>query len=68
MFEYTSKKDCRVTINPRMVTVILEPEDGNGCSIYTADGPDPIIVTESYDKVRDDFNNHMYSMHTTVSM
>ena len=68
MFEYITKDGKKVTINPKMITVILEPENRNGCSIYTTDSPEPIIVENDYEKVRDDFYGFMYSINTIISV
>ena len=65
MFEYKIRSGCRTTINPKMITVILEDSE-NTCKIYTTDGEDPLLIDESYEKVRDDFNRFMYSINTVV--
>lgn len=65
MFEYKIRSGCRTTINPKMITVILEDRE-NMCKIYTTDGEDPLLIDESYEKVRDDFNRFMYSINTVV--
>jgi hypothetical protein len=67
MFEYKIRSGRRTTINPKMITVILEDSD-NMCKIYTTDGEDPLLIDESYEKVRDDFNSFMYSINTIVSV
>lgn len=67
MFEYTARAGNRATINPRMITVILDSGETT-CTVYTADGDAPLILNESYEKVRDDFNNFMYSVTTVVNM
>ena len=65
MFEYKIRSGCRTRINPKMITVILEDSE-NMCKIYTTDGEDPLLIDESYEKVRDDFNRFMYSINTVV--
>ena len=67
MFEYITKNNKKVTINPKMITVIMEDSD-NMCKIYTTDGEDPLLIDESYEKVRDDFNSFMYSINTIISV
>lgn len=64
MFEYIAKNGKRVTINPKMITVIMETDTPNETLIYTTDGPDPIRVRETYGKVKDEFNRFMYTVLT----
>ena len=68
MFEYTTKNDKKVTINPKMITVIMEGETSDETLIYTADSPDPIRVMESYEKVSKAFQKYMYTVQTVVTM
>lgn len=68
MFEYVTKKDKKVTINPKMIAVIIEGDTSNETFIYTVDSPDPIRVMETYEKVKDDFNNFMYTIQTIISV
>lgn len=67
MFEYTTRKDKKVTINPKMICCIFEGENDE-TSIYTCESYDPIIVKEDYNKIKDDFNNFMYSIQTIISV
>ena len=66
MFEYITRKGKKVTINPKMITVILEPDSGDGCYIYTTDSPEPIIVTECYEEVNKAFQKYNYSVQTVL--
>lgn len=68
MFEYTAKNNNKVTINPKMIAVITEGDTSNETLIYTIDNPDPIRVMETYEKVKNDFNNFMYSIQTIISV
>ena len=67
MFEYKTLKDDMLTINPKMITAIRTRDD-NSCYVHTVDSPDPFVVIETYEKVRDDFNNFMYSIQTIISV
>lgn len=67
MFEYTTRTGRRATINPRMITVILDSGEET-CTVYTSDGDEPLILNESYEKVRNDFNNFMYTVTTVINM
>ena len=60
--EYMSRAGKRVTINLKMITVIIEDKDG--CSVYTCDSGDPILLNEPYEKVRDDMQKILYSIAT----
>lgn len=68
MFEYISRKGKKITVNPKMITVIMESDSSGFTDIYTCDSGDPIIVKEDYDKVKDDFNNFMYTIKTIISV
>jgi hypothetical protein len=68
MFEYITKNDKKVTINPKMITVIMEGDTSNETFIYTADSPDPIRVMEAYEKVSKAFQRFNYSINTVVTM
>lgn len=68
MFEYITKNDKKVTINPKMITVMMEGETPDETLIYTADSPDPIRVMETYEKVSKAFQNFTYSISTVVHM
>lgn len=67
MFEYITRMDKKVTINPKMICCLLEGENGE-TSIYTCESSDPIIVKESYEKVKKQFEHFNYQMHTVVKM
>lgn len=66
MFEYKTKNDKKVTINPNMITVIMEGETSDETLIYTADSPDPIRVMETYEKVSKAFQKYNYSVQTVL--
>lgn len=68
MFEYTTKNDKKVTINPKMITVIMEGDTPDETFIYTADSPDPIRVIETYEKVSKLFQKFNYSVNTVITM
>mgnify|MGYP003301801212 CR=1 FL=1 len=68
MFEYVSKNGKKVTINPKMITVIMEGETSDETLIYTADSPDPIRVRETYEKVNKTFQNFNYAVHTVINI
>lgn len=68
MFEYTTKNDKKVTINPKMITVIMEGDTPNETLIYTADSPDPIRVMETYEKVSKAFQKFNYSVQTVINV
>ena len=57
MFEYTCKNGKKVTINPKMITVIMESEPSNETLIYTVDSPEPIRVMETYEKIKKQFEH-----------
>lgn len=67
MFEYITKNNKKVTINPKMITVIIEGDAPNETSIYTADGLDPIRVIETYENVNKAFQTFNYSMQTIIN-
>ena len=64
MFEYVVANGKRVTINPKMITVILESDKECETLIYTADSPEPIKVQETYEKINKAFQKFSYSMQT----
>ena len=66
MFEYVVANGKRVTINPKMITIILESDKECETLIYTADSPEPIRVRETYEKINKEFQKFNYSMQTTV--
>ena len=68
MFEYTCKNGKKATINPKMITVIMEGETSNETLIYTADSPDPIRVMETYEKVSEAFQRFNYSVNTVITV
>ena len=68
MFEYTCKNKKKVTINPKMITVIMEGETSDETLIYTADSPDPIRVMETYEKVSKAFQRFNYSVNTVMTV
>ena len=68
MFEYIAKNDKKVTVNPKMITMIMESGTDSETFIYTADSPDPIRVKETYEKVSKDFQTYMYSITTITSI
>ena len=68
MFEYITKNDKKVTINPKMIAVIMEGDTSNETFIYTVDSPDPIRVMETYEKVNKSFQKFTYSISTVVTM
>jgi hypothetical protein len=68
MFEYTTKNNKKVTINPKMITVIMEGENSDETLIYTADSPDPIRVVETYENVNKSFQRFNYSVNTVITM
>ena len=68
MFEYIAKNDKRVTINPKMITIIMESDTECETLIYTADGPDPIRVQETYEKVNKAFQKFTYTVQTVINM
>ena len=68
MFEYIAKNDKKVTINPNMITVIMEGDASNETLIYTADSPDPIRVMEAYEKVNKAFQKFNYSVQTVINV
>ena len=68
MFEYKTKNDKKVTINPKMITVIMEGETSDETLIYTADSPDPIRVMETYEKVSKAFKHFNYSIQTVINV
>lgn len=68
MFEYTCKNGKKATINPNMITVIMEDETLDNTLIHTADSPDPIRVVETYEKVKKQFEHFTYQMHTVAKL
>lgn len=68
MFEYKTKNDKKVTINPNMITVIMEGGTSDETLIYTADSPDPIRVMETYEKVSKAFQKFNYSVQTVINV
>ena len=68
MFEYITRNNKKVTINPKMITVIMEGDTSNETFIYTADSPDPIRVMEAYEKVSKAFQRFNYSITTVVNV
>lgn len=68
MFEYITKNDKKVTINPKMITVIMEGATSNETLIYTTDSPDPVRVMETYEKVSKAFKHFNYSVQTVINM
>lgn len=67
MFEYRTITGERVTINPKMITVIQEVGE-NECKVFTADSEVSTRLKESYEKVREDFNKFMYSFQTNLTV
>ena len=68
MFEYAIKNDKKVTINPKMITVIMEGDTPNETLKYKADSPDPIRVLETYEKVSKTIQKFYYSVLTEIKM
>ena len=68
MFEYTIQNGKKVTINPKMITVIAECNSPTETLIYTADSSEPVRVMEPYEKVSKAFQRFNYSINTIVSM
>jgi hypothetical protein len=68
MFEYIAVDNKKVTINPKMITMIRECDTLNETLIYTADSPDPIRVMETYEKVNKAFQKFNYSVQTVINM
>ena len=68
MFEYKVKNNKKATINPKMITVIMEGETSDETLIYTADSPDPIRVMETYEKVSKAFQRFNYSVQTVINV
>ena len=68
MFEYITKNDKKVTINPKMITVIMAGETSDETLIYTADSPDPSRVMEAYEKVSKAFQKFNYSVQTIINV
>lgn len=68
MFEYNAKNHKKVTINPKMITVIMEGDTSNETLIYTADSPDPIRVMETYEKVNKAFQKFNYTVQTVINI
>lgn len=68
MFEYIAKNGKKVTINPKMITLITESDTDGETLIYTAEDPDPIRIRETYEKVSKDFQTYMYSITTITSI
>ena len=67
MFEYKAKNGKKVTINPKMITVIMEGETSDETLIYTADSPDPIRVMETYENVNKSFQRFNYQIQTVYT-
>lgn len=68
MFEYNTIMGNKCCINPKMITVILERENKDECSIYTCDSSDPIHVKESYDNVVKAFQKFNYQIQTVYTV
>ena len=68
MFEYTIQNGKKVTINPKMITVIAECNSPNETLIYTADSAEPVRVMETYEKVSKTFQRFIYSVNTVITM
>lgn len=68
MFEYIVIDNKKVTINPKMITMIMEGETSDENLIYTADSPDPIRVMETYEKVSKAFQKFNYSIQTVYTV
>lgn len=68
MFEYKTKNNKKATINPKMITVIMESDASNETLIYTADSPDPIRVMETYENVSKAFQNFNYTVQTVINI
>ena len=66
MLEYITNKGKKVTINPQMITMIMECDTPNVAYIYTADSPDPIRVMEPYEKVSKAFQKFKYAVQTVI--
>lgn len=68
MFEYVLKNNKKVTINPKMITVIIEGDTPNETLIYTADSPDPIRVQETYENVNKSFQRFNCQIQTVYTV
>ena len=68
MFEYVVANGKRVTINPKMITVILESDKECETLIYTADSPEPITVKETYEEVSKAFQKFNYTVQTVINI
>ena len=68
MFEYIAVDNKKVTINPKMITMIRECDAPNETLIYTADSPEPIRVRETYENVSKAFQKFNYSMQTVYTV
>lgn len=68
MFEYKTNEGKKVTINPKMITLIMECDTPTTTYIYTADSPDPIRVMEPYEKVSKAFQKFNYSVQTVINV
>ena len=68
MFEYVIKNNKKVTINPKMITVIIEGDTPNETLIYTAVSPVPIRVMETYENVNRTFQTFNYSINTVLTV
>ena len=68
MFEYIVANGKRVTINPKMITVIMESDTPNETLIYTAESPDPIRVMETYENVNKAFQKFNYQIQTVYTV
>lgn len=68
MFEYIAKNNKKVTINPNMITLIMESDTEGETLIYTADSPDPVRVRETYEKVSEQFKKFNYQIKTVYTV
>ena len=68
MFEYIARNDKKVTINPNMITVIMESDTEGETLIYTADSPDPVRVKETYEEVIKTFQKFNYGIRTVYTV
>ena len=68
MFEYIVANGERVTINPKMITIILESDKECETLIYTADSPEPIRVQETYERINKAFQKFNYSVQTIINV
>ena len=68
MFEYIAVDNKKVTINPKMITMIRECDSLNETLIYTADSPDPIRVQETYENVNKSFQRFNCQIQTVYTV